>query len=103
MLTDGYQTTAPDVTPPQNIANDLKRQGVTIFVVGIGPEVDRAFLNRLASPNLVITARDFEELLRSTQQVKDVVQGALRAPSAGSARVSPANCGKKGNVVSVSY
>ena len=60
---------------PVVLAKDLKDQGVTIFVMGAGVEIDWNLLNQVASnQNYVIESEDFDALLGRVQNV----QSALR-------------------------
>lgn len=49
LLTDGQQTFVPDAEQPETIAKELAREGVDVFSIGIGEEIDRVELESLIS------------------------------------------------------
>lgn len=50
LLTDGRQANAPD--EPQRIAADLRGQGISTYAIGLGQDVDAAYLAALAGDPL---------------------------------------------------
>ena len=65
LLSDGYQSSAEDMESPIKIANELKRQGMKIFVLAGGREIDINLINQIASEmRFVVEAKNFEELFR---------------------------------------
>ena len=65
LLTDGKQTTenVKDLIPLREAANFLKQRGITIFVVGIGKNIDRGELRQIVDKeDQLIEAKTFAEL-----------------------------------------
>ena len=65
LLTDGKQTTVnvKDLIPLREAANVLKQRGITIFVVGIGKNIDRGELEQIVDKeNQLIEAKTFADL-----------------------------------------
>ena len=48
-MADGQQTYVPGVTEPSEVAKELATDGVDIFAIGIGQEIDRTELESLIS------------------------------------------------------
>ena len=64
LLTDGSQTKSRRAEDPSLIAEELRRSGITLLVVGIGSATKEAELNRIAgSPDKVFSAESFDKLM----------------------------------------
>ena len=75
LLTDGTQTKDADAVDPSKLADELRAEGIKLFVIGIGKGVNKEELKRIAGgvqSNLFL-AEDFEQL-RSTGFVQDVAR-----------------------------
>ena len=64
LLTDGQQTSGPDVVPPSVAVKPLHKAGIKVIVVGIGSGVNPTELKSIVnSPKyLYFFAKDFDEL-----------------------------------------
>jgi Mg-chelatase subunit ChlD len=63
LLTDGAQTTDPGAENPASIADELRAIGMTVIVVGIGKQTDKAQLNSIAGGHTnAYSASSFDEL-----------------------------------------
>lgn len=64
LITDGQQTYVPNIVPPQEYANNLKADGVEIYSIGIGTEIDRNELESYQSkPEYIFLASDLDALV----------------------------------------
>ena len=64
LLTDGSQTQDVDAEDPSAIANELRKKGIKVIVIGIGSGVDQAELIQLGGgDDNVFSANTFEELI----------------------------------------
>ena len=72
-MTDGQQTYVPNVQAPSVIARDLHANGVDVFSIGIGEEIDRveleSFINKKEH---IFLATDLKQLL--SVLVKEITQ-----------------------------
>ena len=60
-MTDGQQTYVPDIKAPSDIAKELASEGVDIFSIGIGEEIDRVELESFISkPEHIFLASDLK-------------------------------------------
>ena len=74
LLTDGSQTQDMNAEDPSVIADEMRKKGVRVLVVGIGDEVDKGELSRLGGGmGNVFTASSFDELV-SSNFVNDVTE-----------------------------
>jgi hypothetical protein len=64
LITDGVPTVGPGKADCVDLADDIKAEGTTIFVIGVlsAAGVDEAFCTDLASPNGYYPAEDWEDL-----------------------------------------
>ena len=63
-MTDGQQTYVPNVQPPSQIAKELHADGVDVFSIGIGEEIDRVELESFISKKEhIFLAADRTQLL----------------------------------------
>jgi len=93
LLSDGYQSSAADMESPINIANELKKQGMKIFVLAGGPEVDINLINQIASDRrYVVEAKNFEELFRQPASLQSAF-----VTTAGCAKGEPGEPGDVGD------
>eukprot|EP00795_Rhopilema_esculentum_P016249 gene16249-7628_t len=75
LLSDGYQSTALDMESPIKIAAELKSQGMRIYVLAGGPEIDWNLLSQVASSQRdVVEARNFNDLFNRFSVVQDALQ-----------------------------
>merc|ERR1712005_86417 len=66
LLTDGQQTYVPRVKPPDTLAKQLVKDGVDIFALGIGPEIDRVELESFISkPEFLFLAPDIDKIVQA--------------------------------------
>lgn len=65
LLTDGSQTKDNDAENPTQIAEELRKNGINIIVVGIGPEVNNQELENIGKTGNVYSAASFDELIGS--------------------------------------
>lgn len=64
LLTDGSQTISEDAEDPIRIADEMRRHGVTVLVVGVGSGINPSELTRLGgSYENTFTASSFHELV----------------------------------------
>lgn len=72
-MTDGQQTYVPNVPPPSKIAKELHANGVDVFSIGIGEEIDRVELESFISKKEhIFLAADRKQLLNVL--VKEITQ-----------------------------
>ena len=72
-MTDGQQTYVPNVPPPSKIAKKLHANGVDVFSIGIGEEIDRVELESFISKKEhIFLAADRKQLLNVL--VKEITQ-----------------------------
>ena len=65
LLTDGQQTYVPGVSEPSVSAKELAADGVDIFAIGIGQEIDQAELKSLISkPEHIFLSSDINTLIQ---------------------------------------
>ena len=63
LLTDGSQTADADAESPGDIADELRKTGVTLLVVGIGSHTNTTELSHIAGgPGKTFSAASFDEL-----------------------------------------
>ena len=68
-MTDGQQTYVPGVVEPSDIAKELAADGVDIFSIGIGQEIDKAELESLISkPEHIFLASDINNLIKDLSE-----------------------------------
>ena len=75
LMTDGTQTQTANSEDPATIADELRKTGVTIIVLGMGSGINLAELTKIArGPEMVFTAATFTELNSATfkTSVKDL-------------------------------
>ena len=72
VITDGYFL--DDSTQARSLATQLKNQGITIICVGAGDSVDRAMLNRYASPDFVYTIESMGELADTFKTISERIR-----------------------------
>lgn len=72
VITTGKQTTSQGVYIPLDIASFfLKSKGASVFVLGIGKDVDNLELNDIASrPGNVFTVDSFQDLDKKANEIK---------------------------------
>ena len=72
LITTGKQTTDQGAyTPLDEASSRLQSKGATVFVLGIGKDVDNSELNKIASrPNNVFTIDSFEDLDDKANEIK---------------------------------
>jgi len=76
LLTDGQRTYVPRVTEPSVVAKELIADGIDIFAVGIGPEIDRVELESFISkPEYLFLA---PEIAKIVSAVSEEITTALR-------------------------
>ena len=64
LLTDGSQTADNDAEDPGDIAEEIRKSGVSILVVGVGSGVDKKELDHMAGgKGKAFTAISFDELI----------------------------------------
>ena len=75
VITDGKQTTDRGPYVPLAVASEgLKRQGVTLYGMGIGKSIDVAELAQLASaPELTFQYEGFEDLAEEVEAIKQEI------------------------------
>merc|ERR1712168_869890 len=72
LITDGSQTDLPGVTNPCQITDEMRAEGTTVIVMGIGEETDPATLAKMAGGHdHAHKAQTFDELLQGNY-VKEV-------------------------------
>lgn len=75
LLTDGQQSFVPFTDPPEIIAKELAADGVDVFSIGIGEEIDRVELESLISnKEHIFLATDLDLL---TDMLVDEISQAL--------------------------
>ena len=63
LLTDGSQTKAPDAVENSYLSRNLRYNGIELYVLGIGTNVDKSELANIAGgEERVYIAKNFEEL-----------------------------------------
>ena len=72
VITDGRFL--DDSSQVQHLATQLKNQGITIICVGAGDDVDRAMLNRYASPDFVYTIESMGELADTFKTISERIR-----------------------------
>jgi uncharacterized protein YegL len=77
--TDGFNNVQPD---PTTVANSLKAQGTLVFTVGIGPGVDTAELNRLASVIPGVTTVYTNPNYSTLAATLETIAGQVEVPAA---------------------
>ena len=75
LLTDGTQTKDADAVDPSKLAEELRRDGIKLIVIGIGKGVNKEELKKIAGglQSSLFLASDFEQL-RSSAFVQDVAK-----------------------------
>ena len=72
-MTDGQQTYVPGIKEPSEIAKELHVDGVDVFSIGIGEEIDRVELESFISKKeYIFLASDLKQLLNVL--VKEITQ-----------------------------
>ena len=72
-MADGQQTYVPNVRAPSEIAKELHADGVDVFSIGIGEEIDRVELESFISKKEhIFLAADLKQLLDVL--VKEIAQ-----------------------------
>jgi len=66
LITDGQQTYVPNIKPPQEYSKEIIDDGIEIYGVGIGEEIDRVELESLISkPEYIFLADRVDLLVKS--------------------------------------
>jgi len=82
ILTDGVQTPDPDAVPLDRAVAPLHRDGVRVFAVGVGSQINKDELRLLVQrDNDVFLATNFDDLLKKTYEI------AQRTCPAGKAEI----------------
>lgn len=69
LLTDGQQTYVPRVTEPSVVAKELVADGIDIFAIGIGPEIDRVELESFISkPEYLFLAPEIDKIVSAVSE-----------------------------------
>jgi len=77
LITDGSQTALPGAADPCALTDQMRREGKTVIVMGIGPETDEKALECMAGgPEHSHKAKSFDELLKGSYV--DEVKNELR-------------------------
>merc|ERR1712096_98554 len=64
LLTDGTQTPGSDAVDPGDIAEEIRKDGIPIIVIGIGAGTDVTELDHMAGGNgKAYVAKSFDELI----------------------------------------
>merc|ERR1711931_247945 len=67
LITDGSQTALPGAADPCALTDQMRREGKTVIVMGIGPETDQKALECMAGgPEHSHKAKSFDELLKGS-------------------------------------
>jgi len=67
LITDGSQTAAADAPDPCALTDQMRREGKTVIVMGIGPNTDQKALQCMAGgPAHLHKAKNFDELLKGS-------------------------------------
>jgi len=77
LITDGSQTYLPGVTNPCQITDEMRAEGTTVIVMGIGEDTDPATLAKMAGgPEHAHKAQTFDNLLQGNyvNEVKDEIK-----------------------------
>ncbi|XP_048579839.1 uncharacterized protein LOC5504566 isoform X2 [Nematostella vectensis] len=70
ILTDGVQTPDPDAVPLDQAVIPLRKKGVKLFAVGVGPYVKPSELRLLVESEAdLFYAKDFDDLLRKAAEI----------------------------------
>lgn len=79
VITDGRQTTEGGYTRLSVASQGLKSKGVTVFVVGVGKNVDQGELRDMASgPSNVFTAASFTHLQELSPRITTTLCESMR-------------------------
>lgn len=66
LMTDGQQTYVPKIKPPQDYAKQLIEDGIEIYAIGMGEEIDRVELESLIpKPEYIFLADRIDSLVKS--------------------------------------
>lgn len=95
LLTDGTQTQDADAEEPAKLAEELRRDGIRLFVIGIGKGINRDELKRIAGEggsvgtvgSRLFFAENFDEL-RSSEFVQDVAKSSCEKGKAEFSRAA---------------
>ena len=73
VITDGKQTRDRDpITPLMEASQGMKDKGITVYALGVGKNVDRTELQKIASSEeTLFTAESFKALGIVAQKIKD--------------------------------